>query len=98
LTAATKTAVLDRKPGPLFPGSVLAVALCSFGWKRRRHLQIFLLLAVGVIGVGMLNGCGGGGSASGAGGSGSQPVTSTITVTAMSGSLQHSATISLTVD
>jgi hypothetical protein len=66
-----------------------------------RRLQTLSILAVCTIGLGLLNGCGGGSSGSGSGGSGggnTQPVTSTITVTATSGTLQHTATISLTVN
>lgn len=93
VTTAATTAALHRKNSPLFPGSVLAVALCCFGWKKRRRLPMLLLLAVSVAGMGLLNGCGGSSSIA----TSSQPVTSTVTVTATSGSLAHTAAFSLTV-
>jgi hypothetical protein len=61
--------------------------LCCLSWRKRRRLQMLLLLAVCGVGLSLLNGCGGG----------SQPTTYTITVNATSGSLQHSTTFSLTV-
>jgi N-acetylneuraminic acid mutarotase len=100
VTTAAKNASLYRDSLPLLPGSALAAALCCFGFKKRRRLQIFLLLAVSVVGLGLLTSCGGGGSASssGGGGGGSQPVISTVTVTATSGSLTHTTTFTLTVN
>jgi hypothetical protein len=55
-------------------------------------LQIFLLLAVSVAGASIFTGCNAASSST------TQPVTSTITVTATAGSVQHSSTISLTVN
>jgi hypothetical protein len=81
-------------PGPLLPGSTLAVALCCIGWKKRRRLQMLLLLAVSVAGLSLLNGCGGASPIV----SSSVPVISTVTVTAASGSLSHTTTFSLTVN
>ena len=97
VTTSASTAALHRNSNPLLPGSALAVALCCFGWKKRRRLQMLVLLAVTMAGLGLLNGCGSGGSSSGGGG-GTQPVTSTVTVTATSGSLTHTATFKLTVN
>jgi N-acetylneuraminic acid mutarotase len=92
LTVSTlsTTAALHSNGRPLLPGSVLAVVLCCLGWKRRRRLQVLLLLAVSVAGLSLFNGCGGKAS--------SQPTTSTVTVTATSGSLQHTAILSLMVN
>jgi N-acetylneuraminic acid mutarotase len=96
------SATLHRESLPLLPGSALAVALCCFGWKKRRCLQVLLLLAVSVASLGLLTSCGGGAGSStggGGGGGGSQPVTSTVTVTATSGTtLSHTTTFSLTVN
>jgi hypothetical protein len=96
LTVATPTtaAALHRNSAPLFPATSLAVALCCFGWKKRRRLQMLVLLAVSVAGLTLLNGCGGASSTMSA----PPPVTSTVTVTAASGSLQHAGTFSLTVN
>jgi hypothetical protein len=91
VTTSATGAALHRNSIPLFPGSALAVALCCFGWKKRRRLQMLVLLAVSVAGLSLLTGCGGSSAPV-------QPVTSTITVTATSGSLSHSTTFSLTVN
>ena len=98
LTIATSatTAALRSNRHPLFPTALAAILFC-LGIRKRRRLKALLLLTVCSISLALLNGCGGG-SSSGSGGSNSQPVTSTITVTATSGPLQHTATISLTVN
>lgn len=103
IATSTTTAALhdDQRPlVPIAPVAGLAGALVCLGFAKRRHLRMFVLLAVSVSGLSLLSACGGGGSGSGSGGGrgGSQPVTSTITVTATSGSLQHTATLSLTVN
>ena len=82
-------------------GLPLTVAALSFGWfgfRRRRGLLVPLVLAV--LGIGLVSGCGGGGESGsgGGGGGGSTPVTSTVTITATSGTLQQTASISLTVN
>ncbi len=94
VTTSAAAATLRRNERPLFPGSVLAVALCCLGWKKRRRLQILLLLAVSVAGWSLLTGCGG----SSPNGSAHLPTLSTVTVTATSGTLSHTATFSLTVN
>jgi hypothetical protein len=96
VTTSATTASLHPKSRPMLPDSALAIALCCLGWKKRRRLQMLVLLAVSVAGLSLLSGCGGG--SSGGAPSGPQPVTSTLTVTATSGSLSHSTTISLTVN
>ncbi|MDR3410980.1 MAG: hypothetical protein P4L87_08585, partial [Formivibrio sp.] len=93
-TLAT-SAALHRNSSPLFPESVLAVALCFFGWKKRRGLQILLLLVVSIAGLCLLNGCGGGTFVAN---TARTPTTSTVTVTGTSGSLQHTTTFTLQVN
>jgi hypothetical protein len=62
---------------PLFPGgATLAVALCFFGLRKRRRLQMLLLLAVSVIGLGLFTGCGTPGTI---------PVDATVVVTGTDG-------------
>ena len=95
LTVSTTTpasSAVHRNSRPLFPGVVLAIGLCCLGWRKRRRVQ--LLLALCVCGLALTAGCcaGGGGSCTI-----SPPPPSTVTVTATSGSLQHTATFSLTV-
>ena len=97
LTVATSsaTALLHRNGNPLFPETAFSIALCCIGWRKRRYWQTLPLLAMCNVGLGLLNGCGGGGSSTTPP---PQPVTSTITVTATSGSLQHTSTLTLTVN
>jgi len=70
------------------PETTLAALLCCLGWKKRRPLQMLLLLMAGVVGLSLLNGCG----------STTQPTTSTVTVTAISGTIEQTTTITLTVN
>jgi hypothetical protein len=94
VTTATTTAALHRNPGPLFPGSVLAVALCWFGWKKRRGLQMVLLMLV-ALGLSLCTGCSlGVWSNSQATG---QATATTVTVIATSGSLQPTTNFTLMV-
>jgi N-acetylneuraminic acid mutarotase len=100
VTAPASSAALHRNSGSLFPEALLAAAVCCFGWRKRRRLQLFALLAAGAIGLSLITACGGsssGGGSSGGGG-GTQPVTSTVTVTATSASLQETTTFTLTVN
>jgi len=69
----------------------------KFRRARRRLTRLLLLLVLGTAGitaVAALNGCGGVPS----GYFGQAPATSAITVTGTSGSLNHSASVSLTVE
>ena len=93
VTTSTATAAFRRTSNSLFSGSALTIALCFFGWKKRRRFQTLLLLSLSVASLSLFNGCGGGGS-SGTLQSGS----STVTVIATSGSLQRSTTLSLTMN
>ena len=75
---------------PLLPGgATLAVALCFFGLRKRRRLQILFLLAVSVIGLSLFTGCGTPGSLP-------NTVTVTVTGTDSSGSPTTSTTFVLT--
>jgi hypothetical protein len=58
LTAASSSSKLHRDHGPLFSGAVLALTLCSFGWRKRRNLRILLLIAISIAGMSLINGCG----------------------------------------
>ena len=80
----------SHAPSPLFPGTTLALALCLFGWRKRRGiLQLVLLLAVGVAGLSLLNGCGG---------SSQTPHSTAVVVQTSSGSIQQNATLTIIVD
>ena len=94
VTTATTTAALRRNSSPLFPGSALAVALCCFGWKKRRGLQM-LPLALVAIGLSLCTGCSlGVWSPSQAN---TQATATTVTVIATAGSLQPATSFTLTV-
>ena len=82
----------------------LAVSLVLLGFGRMRRAprgKLFGVLFVVLMVVGLENGCGGGSSGAGGGGGAGQPGTPTgnytITATATSGSLTHTAQVSLTV-
>jgi N-acetylneuraminic acid mutarotase len=99
ITAST-AAALRQSSSPLLPGSLLALALGCVFWRKRFRFPLPLLLALSVAALCPLNGCGGGsgGSSSSEPSTPPQPVTATVMVTATSGSLQHTATFSLTVN
>jgi hypothetical protein len=91
LTISTTSASAAVRPNssPLFPGATLAVALCClFSFRKRRALQMFALLTVSVIGLGLFTGCGGS----------SQSTVSKVVVTATSGTAQETTSIALTVN
>lgn len=88
VTMPATSASQSSRRRALIPGSVLAVVVCFFPWKRRRlHL---LVIAICMVAVGVLAGCGADLRSSGG------YSNSTVTVTGTSGSLSHSATFTLT--
>jgi len=100
ISASAQAASLRRDSLPFLPTTVLAVALCLIGWKRRRRGLQLLLLVAAFVALGLFSACGGAGGTGGGGGGGggTQPVNAAVTVTATSGSLQQTTTISLTVN
>jgi N-acetylneuraminic acid mutarotase len=85
ITAATQSAATESGPSYL-PVRVVVFSFCLLVFRRRpaRNLPIIAIaLAVSIL----LSGCGGG----------RKPVTSNVIVTATSGSLQQTASVSLTV-
>jgi hypothetical protein len=88
VTTAPTIAALHRNPSPLFPGSVLAVAFCCFGWKKRRGLRIVPLVLV-ALGLSLCTSC--------SVGVWSTSPPSTVTVIATGGSLQPTTSFTLTV-
>jgi hypothetical protein len=76
------------------------LALIGTGFSSRREKKVklsgLLLCSLLVGGLVFLGACGGGGS-TGSGGGGTPTGTYTITVTGTSGSLQHSTTVTLTL-
>jgi len=108
LTVTTPITTLVRNQPPRSPAQnarwpvmALALLLLPLAGKFRRAgrgfsrmLSLVLLFAAGIVAAAALNGCGGIAS----GYFGQAPATSTITVTGTSGSLTHSASVSLTVE
>jgi hypothetical protein len=84
-----QAAMLRHRSNPLVPEATLALALCFLGFRKRRGLQILLLMVIGVVGVSMLSGCGS---------SSPGTSTSTVTVTATAGSVSSKTTVSVTVN
>jgi sugar lactone lactonase YvrE len=95
ITTSSSSASLRHPAGYSTPTTAFAIACFLFCFRRRKALLRLFLLAICLTGLVWLTGCGGG-SSGGKGGGGS--TTSTVTVAATSGSLQHEAAISLTVN
>jgi len=102
ISASAQSSALQPGSRPFFPLTELALTVCLFACRKPRGRHRWLLLAVAYAGLGLVSGCGGGGGTS----STSTPTspttpastTSTVTVTATSGTLQGTATITLTVN
>jgi Chitobiase/beta-hexosaminidase C-terminal domain len=97
LTISTTAQSSSSRPGSesFFRLTALAMTVCLFGWRKRSGLHHRLLLAIAYVGLGLFVGCGGGGSSSTAT---PAPTTSTVTITAVSGALQGTAAIALTLN
>jgi hypothetical protein len=97
LTINTSATVGSNNSHPFLPVTSLAVVLGLFGIRKRRKLQMLLLVAVSIVGLGVFTGCGG------VTGSSSTVVTESITVQATSGTsgtagyVQHTTTFLLTI-
>jgi|CZKF01.1.fsa_nt_gi hypothetical protein len=90
---STPVSAVHGNSNPLLPGgATLAFALCLFGFRKRRNLQLLLLLMVSVIGLSLFTGCNNSNFLPTR-----QPSTSTVTVTGTAGSLQRTATFTLIV-
>jgi len=92
ISTSAKLTAAQRGKRSVFPGSMLAIAFCLLAWRKRPPLHILSLLMICAVGLSLLSGCVKKASSQ------NQPTTSTVTVTASSGSLQNSATFSLTVN
>jgi hypothetical protein len=95
ISVGAQAAIERRDSRPPLPMSALAVAVCLIGWKKRRRGLQLLLLAAAFAALGLISACGGGGTGGGGGGA---PVTSTVTVVAVSGAIQQTTIVSLTVN
>jgi hypothetical protein len=93
INVGSTTAAVHHGSRPLFPLATLAVAICFLGFRKRKSLQLLLLLAVSLAGLSLFSGCGGSASMKSV-----AATQSTVTVTATSGKLQQSATFTLSVN
>ena len=91
VSAPTMTAAQRGDRGPLIPGSILAAAMCIWGWRKWRRVQL-LLLAGCMAALGAFIGCAAVLHLE------TDHSTSTVTVTATSGSLSHRTTFTLMVN
>ncbi len=75
---------------PLIRGATLAIAFCCLGWRKRRAIQLLLLIvAAASFGTSLLIGCGGSSTP--------KPVTSSVTVIATSGAIQQTVPLTVTI-
>ena len=96
-TEAATGWLADPAPWRVLP-LVCGLVLLPFGWKRRR--RVLLLAVLLSILTGSVSSCAssGGGTGGSGGSTGTPPGTYSIPVTAASSSIQHSVTLTLTVD
>lgn len=91
LSIGEDSAVASASPNSIsgmLPGAAFACVLCCFVGFRKRRLSLLLLFAVALSGLGLaITGCG----------SSMKTSSSKVTITATSGSLQHTATVTLNV-
>jgi hypothetical protein len=89
VSASESAKALPYSP-PLIPGATLAIAFCCLGWKKRRAIQLLLLVAAAAsFGTSLLIGCGGKPTP--------KPVTSSVTVIAKSGTIQQTVPLTVTI-
>jgi len=92
ISPSTSSSMGSNHSRTYLPGATLAVALCFFGLRRRKRLQMLLLLVIGLAGLGVVSGCGGSSTPSATAGT-----QSTLTVTAISGTVQKAITFTVLV-
>jgi N-acetylneuraminic acid mutarotase len=95
LTVST-SATTKSRPGSLLPIPAAALALLLFCTRRKLRLRLPILLVLTVVALSTLTACASYTLANPV--QPIQPVVSTVTVTAQSGSLIHSATLTLTIE
>ena len=98
VSASSATSVVAES-SHWWPIPFLAVTFGVFGVDLRRRSRAYLLAMILSAGLVCLTACSGGGSGSGGGGGGGgnqTPVTSTVTVTGASGTIQNTATLTVT--
>lgn len=92
ITDASTSSAAHRGPNPFIPGgATFALALCFFGFRKRRGLVLGLVLLAGIFGMTQLIGCGSSGL------SNAGTTTSTMTVTATSGSISQTIPVTITI-
>ena len=90
VSASSSVSAVRHDSRALFSGATLAIALCCFGWKKRRPLRLLLLfMAASIFGTSLLIGCGGSSTP--------KPTTSSVSVIATSGTIKQTVPLSLTI-
>ena len=89
LTASASASSRPPHPSGYAPVAALALTLCFLRFRRLRRSPVWMLCVVATISLLGLSACGSGTS---------NPESGTVTVTASSGSLSHSATLSVSVN
>jgi LysM repeat protein len=94
LTIAANTSVaVHRGRSPLVPISTAAILFCAIGFRRRRRFHFGLFIAGLALGLTASSGCGAFHSTMPP-----APVASTVTVTATAGTIQRTASLTVTVN
>lgn len=92
-TVSGTASLHHNNSNPFLPaGATLATVLCFFGFRKRRNLQMLLLLAVSFVALGVCTGCN-----STYSGPINPPSQVTVLVTGTSGTLQQTADIVVTL-
>jgi hypothetical protein len=93
LTITANASVAVRRDMPLVPIGVAGLLICAFGFRRRRRLHLWIVVAGAALGLAALGGCGGIQAPTHL-----TPAASTITVTASDGTVQQAAPLTVTVN
>lgn len=93
-TLTFRGSAIAGRSGSGIPVLALNLSITALIGVRRRMRLLSILVATGAAGLVLLIGCGGGN----AGGGSHQPVTATVTIGGTAGTLQHSASVTLTVN
>ena len=98
ISTSTHSSALRTGSQAYFPFTALAMTVGLFGWRKRGGWRHWLLIATAYAGLGLLFGCSGNSGSGSTSTTAAAASTSMVTVTAISGTLQGKATITLTVN
>ena len=100
LTLTASISAMNQLPNPFqyTPVAGMALTLCFIRRRNRRRCKVWILCAAAALSLVCLTACGRGTSNSGGTTSNPTPESGTVTVTAISGSLSHSAPLTVSVN